>query len=245
MIADYNVRRLPRSTQGRLEEFVHAIEGAWGANLVGVVLFGSVARGEWREGRSDVDVAVVARKIGPAELAAVSDAVAVAEAAIHLDAMFLEEAEIQRSSDVWPLLFRDVCEHRVVLSGKDVFADVEVREDHAALAIEQELREALRTLRRNIIDTRGDHALLGARVDACLRKVRVPLRALLRADGVDVSHALSMVIAKGARKFRLDSVALEHARDRPARAGEELLELLGRAVTLADARGSQADLKAQ
>ncbi len=241
MIGDYNVRRLPRSTQGRLEEFVHAVERAWEGNLAGVVLFGSVARGEWREGRSDVDVAVVARKIGPAQLAAVVDAVAVAEAAIHLDAVFLEEAEIQRSSDVWPLLFRDVCEHRVVLSGTDVFANVEVREDHAALAIEQELREALRTLRRNIVDTRGDHGLLGARVDACLRRVRVPLRALLRSEGVEVGHALSVVLAKGARKFRLDSAVLEHARERPARAAEELLELLGRAVVLADAHGSKAD----
>lgn len=243
MIGDYNVRRLPRSTQGRLEEFVHALERAWGDNLVGVVVFGSVARGEWREGRSDIDVAIVAKKVGPAELDAVGDAVAVAEAAIHLDAMFLEEAEIQRSSDVWPLLFRDVCEHRIVLSGADVFAGVEVHEDHAGLAIEQELREALRTLRRNMVDTRGDHALLGALVDACLRRVRVPLRALLRQDGVELGHALSVVIAKGARRFRLDSAALEHARDRPVRAGEELLELLGRAVELADARGSTADTK--
>lgn len=235
---DYQFKKLPRSVQGRVEELLDVLRTAWGEDLSGLILFGSVARGEWVQGRSDLDAVIVARELSPKALAAVSDAVAVAEAAVHLDPLLLEEGEIQRSADVWPLLFRDVVEHRIVLAGRDPFAGLEIQEAHVALAVEQELREALRGLRRALVDARDDDALLAARVEACLRRVRVPLRALLRAEGVEVGHGLSPILAKATRKFQLDATALERARSRPARAAEELVALLRRSIVVADHRNA-------
>ena len=239
MADDYFFRRLPRATQGRLEELVREIKQAWGPALSSVTLFGSVARGEWTQGRSDVDVVLVAKQLTSKELASAAEAVAVAQAAIRLDALLLEEAEIPRSADVSPLLFRDICEHRIVIAGTDVFAAVVVREEHVDLAIEQELRDSLRSLRRGLIDAREDDALIALRVEAYLRKIRVPLRALLRGEGIELGHELSLVLAKAARKFRLDSTLLERARERPMRACEELLELCSRAIALADSRNAK------
>jgi predicted nucleotidyltransferase len=236
---DYFFRKLPRATQGRLEELIREIKQAWGSSLSSVILFGSVARGEWAQGRSDVDVVLVAKQLTPKELASAAEAIAVAQAAIRLDALLLEEAEIPRSADVSPLLFRDICEHRIVIAGADVFASVVVREEHVDLAIEQELRDSLRGLRRALIDARDDEALIALRVEAYLRKIRIPLRALLRAEGIEVGHALSLVVAKAARNFRLDSTVLERARERPVRACEELLELCSRAIALADSRNAK------
>jgi predicted nucleotidyltransferase len=233
---DYQFKKLPRSVQGRVEELLGVLRSAWGEGFTGFVLFGSVARGEWTQGRSDLDAVIVGRDLSQKALAAVSEAIAIAEAAVRLDPLLLEEGEIQRSADVWPLLFRDVVEHRVVLAGRDAFADLVIREEHVALAIEQELREALRELRRGLVDARDDDALLAACVEACLRRVRVPLRALLRAEGVEVGHGLSPILAKATRKYRLDATALERARTRPAPAADELVSLLRHAIATADQR---------
>jgi predicted nucleotidyltransferase len=233
---DYQFKKLPRSVQGRVEELLGVLRSAWGDDFSGLILFGSVARGEWVQGRSDLDAVIVARELSPKALSAVSEAVAVAEAAVHLDPLLLEEGEIQRSADVWPLLFQDVVEHRVVLAGRDAFDGLKIRDEHVARAVEQELREALRGLRRGLVDARDDEALLSVRVEACLRRVRVPLRALLRAEGVEVGHGLSPILAKATRKYQLDASALERARSRPARAAEELVTLLRKAIATADQR---------
>ncbi|MER6366082.1 nucleotidyltransferase domain-containing protein [Kitasatospora sp. NPDC001527] len=56
---DEERRRVPAELRGYLEELVRRVRAVCGARVVSVVTVGSVALGDYRHGRSDVDVVVV------------------------------------------------------------------------------------------------------------------------------------------------------------------------------------------
>src|SRR5687767_379116 len=61
MLGDYYFRKLPRRVQGRVEELVAALGEIAKDDLSSVLVHGSVARGDWVEGKSDIDLIVVVK----------------------------------------------------------------------------------------------------------------------------------------------------------------------------------------
>src|SRR5262245_61853869 len=96
---------LPKAVRDRLDELKDSLARARGDDLVGLVVFGSAGRGGYREGKGDVDVAVVLREAPRDKLEAIGNAVVLARNAARIEAMILTEAEIPRASDVFPLLY--------------------------------------------------------------------------------------------------------------------------------------------
>src|SRR5262245_6948592 len=108
MLGDYFYRKLPRRVQGRIEELVSALQKAAKDDLVSIIVHGSVARGDWREATSDVDLIVVLKKSTRDLLTAIGDPIALARAACRVETMILVEEEIPRAADVFPLFYQDI-----------------------------------------------------------------------------------------------------------------------------------------
>jgi predicted nucleotidyltransferase len=233
-MTDYLFRRLPRSIQGRLEELSSALEAAAGGLLRSVVVHGSAARGEWREGESDLDVIVVLERSSRDVLEKMTAPLGIARAAARVEAMVLVEAEIGRAADVFPLLYDDLRRHHVVLYGRDPFADLVIHRDHLRLRVEQELREIAIRLRRGVIDAGGHPQTLAAVVTRKVRQARFPLRALLDLMGTPCSDDLEAVLAKSGRRFQVDTTVLVKSKERPHDAIDALEELLAKAVRAVD-----------
>jgi arginyl-tRNA synthetase len=100
-----------------------------------------------------------------------------------------------------------------IMTRTDLFADMRAR-----------ILDALRTLLPDL----PEEAL-----------ARVAVEPPKDAAHGDIATNAAMVVAKAARKFRLDSTVLERVRERPVRACEELLELCSRAIALADSRNAK------
>lgn len=234
MLGDYYYRKLPRKVQGRIEAMLHDLEKIAGAELRGVILHGSVARAEWVEGKSDIDVIVVLGSAQRTLLASLADCLAVARTAARVDAMILVEAEIGRASDVFPLFYQDIREHHIVLFGSDPFASLTIDSAHLRLRIEQELRDVAIRLRRVVTDARGEPVALGHAVARQLRRIRFPLHTMLRLMNVEVGHELMTVLEKAGRKLDVDSVAFRRVYERPEAAFDALVTLLDRAIDAVD-----------
>ncbi len=242
MLGDYYYRKLPRKVQGRVEAMLHDLEKTAGGELCSVIVHGSVARAEWIEGKSDIDVIVVLRSAERKLLSALGDCLAVARTAARVDAMILVEAEIGRASDVFPLFYQDIREHHIVLFGSDPFAELAIESAHLRLRIEQELRDVAIRLRRVVSDARGEPVALGHAVARQLRRVRFPLHTMLRLMKIEVGHELMAVLEKAGRKLDVDSVAFRRVYERPEAAFDALVTLLDRAIDAVD-RLDSADLQ--
>src|SRR5690349_8320268 len=101
--------------------FVEETKGAFGADLVSVVLYGSAAEDAMRA-TSDVNVIVVTRRFDPAAAERLRAGLGIASAAIRLKAMFLREAEVSDAAAAFAVKFDDVARRHRVLFGSDPFA---------------------------------------------------------------------------------------------------------------------------
>jgi predicted nucleotidyltransferase len=205
------------------------LKKALGDDLVGVLVHGSVVRGEYRAGESDVDVVIVLAKAKLESLRAMSDAVRLARYAARIEAMILTEEEISGAADAFPLLYDEIKRSHVVLAGRNAFEKVEVLDRHRRLRIEQELREAQIRLRRQVTDSLDQDAL-GRAVLGKTKQIRSPLAALLALKGKASEPELAKVIAAAGKTWDVATDKLAAARESPDAAHAALTELLDKAI---------------
>ncbi|MGK4006508.1 nucleotidyltransferase domain-containing protein [Sorangium sp. So ce1036] len=224
------VSRLPAGVQARLAELKGSLERTLGDDLEGLLVYGSAARGGYRDGQSDVDVVVVLRDASRERLDAIANALKLARYAARIEAMILTADEIPRAADVFPLLYDDIRRCHVLLSGRDPFSALVIDEKNRRLRVEQELREAQIRLRRAVVDAMGaDEALRGAVVRK-LKQLRGPLHALLGLHGIACDDDLGAVLAEAGRLLGVDVAPLKRAHEAPGAAHAALTALLARAV---------------
>lgn len=231
------VSRLPAPVQARLTELKESLERTLGDGLACLLVYGSAARGGYRDGQSDVDLMVVLREATRERLDAIANALRLARYAARIEAMILTAAEIPRAADVFPLLYDDIRRCHVLLSGHDPFSALVIDGKNRRLRVEQELREAQIRLRRAVVDGVGsDEALRGA-VLRKVKQIRGPLHALLGLRGIhgDDGDAgdddLATVLAGAGEHLGVDVAPLQRAHEAPvAAAYEALAALLARAI---------------
>ncbi len=221
---------LPASVRQRLGEWTKELEAKLGKDLVGILIHGSAVRGEYRPGESDVDAVVVVADAGYDKLAAISNAMQLARYSARIEAMILTEHEIEGASDCFPLLYDEIKRRNVLLSGRDPFAKVEVKDTHRRLRIEQELREAQIRLRRAVTDALGAREAIAGAVTRKVKQIRAPLHALLALKGITCDPDLPSVVKKAAETWGLDLAPLRAAREAPDAAHKALVALLEKTI---------------
>jgi predicted nucleotidyltransferase len=222
--------KLPVAVRRRVEELSASLKTALGDGLACLLIHGSAARGEYREGQSDIDLLVVLTEAGRERLGAIANALQLARYAARIEAMILTAGEIPRAADVFPLLYDDIRRCHILLAGADPFSALTISDKHRRLRVEQELREAQIRLRRTVVDAQGAAEPLAGAVFRKLRQIRGPLRALLALRGQEIGDGFEDVIAKAAALYALDAAPLRRVHEAPEAAHDALAKLLAAAV---------------
>jgi predicted nucleotidyltransferase len=233
---------VPAGTLGGLHPATHApltalkeaLEKQEGANLAALVVYGSAVRGGWEAGTSDIDVIVVLEDTSPPHLQAISEPLMLARYRGRVEAMVLRNGALAGSADVFPLLYDDDRQRHVLLSGKDVFASLEIRDRHRRLRVEQELREARIRMRRAVVDALGVESTIAGAVARKVKQIRGPLHALLALRGVASDDRLEAVLAACAKAYGVDTAPLLQVSAKPEAAHAALRALLDAAIDDAD-----------
>lgn len=226
---------LSTTTLERLDELKKALVGALGDDLVALVVYGSAARGGYKEGTSDVDLAVVLKSAPREKLEKISNVMQLARYSARIESILLVADEIPRAADVFPLLYDDIQKCHVVLHGTSPFTGLEIADRHRRLRIEQELREAQIRLRRAVVDGLGASNALAGAVLRKAKQVRGPLHALLALKGIVCDDDLATVLAKAAETYGVDAAAVRKAKEDPSKAHDALVALLAKATADVDA----------
>lgn len=222
--------KLPAPVQRRIDELKKSLTAALGNDLACLLIHGSAARGEYREGHSDIDLMVVLKEASGAELAAIANPLQLARYAARIETMILTSAEIPRAADVFPLLYDDIRRCHILLAGENPFATLTISDRHRRLRIEQELREAQIRLRRAVVDAQGADEVLGGAIFRKLRQLRGSLWALLALRGREVGDGFDAVIDAACSLYEVDAAPLRNAREAPDAALAALSKLLAAAV---------------
>lgn len=236
---------LPAAVRAALDTLRLRLQEAAGTNLMGLVLYGGLARGRYRVGRSDVNVLVLLRDVSPAALEAIAPALRDARRSVGVEPMILGLDELSRTAEVFPTKFLDIRDHHLVLAGQDPLASLSISRENVRLRIRQELRNQLLRLRRAYVAAAGDEHHLRRALAEVARPVALELAALLALTGEPEleDDRSALVFAAAAKRFGLDVTALERlARLRqdpanehaPAELCRQVMAVLDRAVVSAD-----------
>jgi len=236
---------LPPELSSALERLAAELTAAAGENLKSLVLYGGLARGRYRPGRSDVNVAVVLADAGASELEKLAPALRAAWRSVRADPFIILAAEIPRVLDVFPTKLLDIQSRHVLLAGADLFQGLEVRPEDVRRRAEQELRNLSMRMRRTYVSIHDDPAALARSLAEVARPLALQLATLLDLSGRELpaEDRSAAIFAASAEPFGLDARVLARvaelrqqpaAQDGMASLYAQAMEQVARAAEVAD-----------
>jgi hypothetical protein len=187
-----------------LTQLVDKINKAFGSKVVSVILYGSGADGEIHKDYSDLNVLCVLTQVTSAELAVSGGIFRFWREKGNPAPLLMSEEEVQRSTDAFPIEFKDMQANRKVLVGKDVIASLEVSSKNYRTQIEHELRSKMLRLRQKAAGVWDDDDLLGKLMVDSSATFVVLARHALSAAGHPVQWKKRDAITELKAKFGID-----------------------------------------
>ena len=224
----------PRS---RADDYVKGLKRDIGDRVRSAALFGSVARGEWIDGVSDVNVLVLVDTVDAALLALAAPATR-SSVKHGVMPLLMEAEEWRRAADVFAIELADMRDAHAPLLGDDPVEHYVAATSDLRLQAERELRAKLLHLHSGMLLAAGDRRRLGTLLVKALPSLTTYLRAALRLAGQPVPPTTPDVIEHGCRLVGADPASLMDVHR--ARAAGGRLELL-----LSDPRVDQFNTSAQ
>ena len=140
------------STEAKLTDLVARMKEFAGENLESIILYGSAARGDFKEGHSDLNVLCVLRSVATRELTRVAPVVHWWCRDQNEPApLFFTAEELRQSADVFSIELLDIQQSRRVLYGADVVAGIVVPMNLHRVQVEHDLRTLLLKLRQHFL----------------------------------------------------------------------------------------------
>jgi hypothetical protein len=196
-----------------LRQLVEKLQQAHGERLLSVVLYGSGASGEHHPPFSDWNVLCVLSQITSRELGASEAIFRWWREQGSPSPLLLTEREIAASTDCFPIEFRDIQRHHVVLHGKDVFPPLPVNGSSYRVQVEHDLRAKLLRLRQKAAGMYSDPDLLRRLLLDSVSTFCVLFRHAMALHGVDVPAKRREVIAAAKQHFGLDPLPFDRLLD--------------------------------
>ncbi len=221
--------RYPDQPRDIFEPFAGDFREAFGRDLVHIALYGSAAGGDYQPGRSDLNFLIVLTEEGIEHLERALDAVERWKRRRVAVPLFVTEAYIRGSVDVFPIEYLDMKRRHVHVYGRDILGGLTFEAEHVRLQCEREIKGKLLLLREGFLKTGGRKRELRALIAESLPAFVALFEALLFLEGREIPATKREVFRAGCAACELDAAVFEElldVREGRVKPGEErLLEL--------------------
>ena len=212
------------STEAKLTDLVSRMKEFAGENLESMILYGSAARGDYKEGHSDLNVLCLLRSVAARELARVTPVVHWwCKDQNEPAPLFFTAEELRQSADVFSIELLDMQENRRVLYGPDLIDNIEVPMNLHRVQVEHDMRTLLLKLRQHFLLTgqkeselRAAEAKSSSSVLALLRHALIAFEEEPPATAQEVFARIAVLTGADAEAF----TAAFKLRDRHAHADD-------------------------
>ncbi|MCI0330178.1 MAG: hypothetical protein L0196_04405 [candidate division Zixibacteria bacterium] len=202
----------------KLGRFVEKLKAAYAERLLGVLLFGSTARGAYVPKRSNINLLVALDRVSPEELSEYRSLRAAVEKPPIATPLILDPTYIRHSTDTFPLEFLDIRSFHVLLLGQNVLEGINIDPKLLRLELEREIKGKLLLARQAYLESDGDEARLLSILSRSFNSLRVIFFGIVYLREKRVVRDVRELVERVSEHFGLDTaVLLEIGR---ARAGE-------------------------
>jgi hypothetical protein len=205
------IEGLPEETQKRLQAYTRDVKAAFGDRLEGLLIYGSAVRGEYLQGRSNLNLLLLVSRYDSSTLKLYEP--------IHkrwtkeqvVTPLFLTDQELKFSSALFPLEFLEIQEHHRVLGGRDPFVGFHVDTRRLRDAVVQGLAGNVLRLRQRFVEGRGANDAVMILLPLSITSTIPLLRGLQRTLQWPVLSQSDAVIKDIADRLQLDLQGLQDA----------------------------------
>ncbi len=204
---------------------------ALGDQLVAVILYGGLSKGEYIPDTSDVNLMIVLGEVTVVALDKVAPIIRAGVRDFRLAPLLLCESDLRRSAEVFPIKFLDMQRHHYVVWGKDVLADLTIARDHVRLRCAQEITNLVLRLRQFYLQRVHRPELIESTLTRAISSFLTSLNTLAELK-TGQAETTKPAIIEAAERIGLDVqplrdvFALKRGRLKPD--AEELKQLYGR-----------------
>lgn len=195
--------KLPERCKGIISGFMGNLKTIYGKGLISVILYGSAASGEFSGKLSNINLLIILEDTSLDYLSKISKILLKRKFKI-LNPLFFTEDYIRSSSDVFPIEFLDIKENYVVLSGKDILAELEVDLRNLRFQCEHELKAKLINIRSIYLRSADKVILRNTLFMSFISLVHI-LRNLIRLKGRKPPYLKEEVLTEVSREFNIDA----------------------------------------
>ena len=195
-----------------IDDVIAKLQSALGDRLLSVILFGSAAMGDFQQQRSDFNLLCVVTQLGVEELGRCGPIFRAWREQGNPAPLLLTAEEVRTSTDCFPMEFQDMSDHRQVLYGEDVIAQLPIDRSFYRAQVEHELRSKQIRLRQIGADLLSTPERLGDLMADSLSTFCVLGRHALVLSGREPKYKKAEILA-----------ALESAMERKMKASSEIL----------------------
>lgn len=174
-----SIEDLPQDTQDILARYIEQIRQQWSADLDGLVLFGSAARGDFITGRSNLNILLVVRNLTVDLLRRAGQLHRQWGPQNIIAPLVMTEDDLKRSCHLFPLEYLQMTQHHLVLAGRNPFGDTPVDPARLGWQCEHELMANLLRVRQRFIEGEGRIEAIQALLILSITAVLPCLRGLL------------------------------------------------------------------
>ena len=238
----------PAEIASALAQLIEDLQEQAGANFAGLVVFGGLARGRYRPGRSDVNVIVLLNTPDAKALREISPALRDARRSAGIHPMLLCPTEVASAAQDFPSKYFDIKMHHVVLHGSDPFEAIQIPLAGVQKSVAQSLRNQLIRLRHRYLVQCDEPDGLRAALLAAARPLAIDLSCLLAAakHPLPDNDRTATIYQIASDVFNLDAATLaDLAALRDGTFGVNPEDLLGRLLSLLSGLADRVDALAR
>lgn len=194
-----------------LQGFLRDVQGLYEGDLMSVLLYGSAAANEYVPGRSDINVAVILRRLTPALLRKAAGHIRGWHRRGFATPLFFDPETLDVSLDVFPIDFLDMQERHRTLWGPDLLAGLHIGRGNLRLQCEQELRGKWLKLCQAYVEGANAPSDLERILRVAVSSIVVLARTLLRLSGEDPGGPADVVLERIQGRFGASTASLRKA----------------------------------
>jgi len=199
-----NAEQLPHEVQNKFIPYLKTLLDLHKDHLISVFIYGSATGKNYIPKVSDINSVFVFKDLAFASLTASLKTVSKGISKKIAAPLFLTEKHIETSLDVFPIEFLDMKENHILLYGKDILLDLEIKEEHIRLFCEQQIKGKLIRIRQAYLEVGLKKKGMEALLKESLNSLIPVFRNLIRLNGKTPPVEKSEIIRELCQEFELE-----------------------------------------
>ena len=195
---------VPKDPTEIFSEITDDYKSLYGADLISMILYGSAVGPDYRPGKSDINFMIVLSEGAIEGLDKAFKTVAKWRRRNVAIPLFLTEAYIQSSLDVFPIEYLNFQQNHRLVFGNDVLEGLAFKTEDVRLQCEREIKGKLLLLREAFLETMGKGRQLKELIGRSLGALSAIFEALLYLKEETPLTGKRAIIARTCELFDLD-----------------------------------------